>query len=58
MKKGFSAIAFARGLAGVVVLLVVWEGFARSGMYSTAMTPPIESVARTAWRMLRRRQSG
>lgn len=52
MKKGFSAIAFARGLAGVVVLLVVWEGFARSGMYSTAMTPPIESVARTAWRML------
>ncbi len=52
MKKGFSAIAFARGLAGVVVLLVVWEGFARSGMYSTAMTPPIELVARTAWRML------
>ena len=50
--KGFSAIAFARGLGGVVVLLVVWEGFARSGMYSTAMTPPIESVARTAWRML------
>ena len=50
--KSFSAIAFARGLAGVVVLLVVWEGFARSGMYSTAMTPPIESVVRTAWRML------
>jgi NitT/TauT family transport system permease protein len=50
--KSFSAIAFARGLAGVVVLLIVWEGFARSGLYSTAMTPPIESVARTAWRML------
>ncbi len=50
--KSFSAVAFVRGLAGVVVLLVVWEGFAHSGMYSTAMTPPIELVARTAWRML------
>jgi NitT/TauT family transport system permease protein len=50
--KSFSAIAFARGLAGVVMLLIIWEGFARSGIYSTAMTPPIELVARTAWRML------
>ena len=51
MKK-VSAVAFARGLAGVVVLLAVWEGFARSGLYSTAMTPPIESIAQTGWRML------
>jgi NitT/TauT family transport system permease protein len=52
MRKGFSWIAFARGVAGIVVLLAVWEGFARSGMFSTAMTPPLESVARIMWRML------
>jgi ABC-type nitrate/sulfonate/bicarbonate transport system permease component len=52
MRKGFSWVAFARGVAGVVVLLAIWEGFARSGMFSTAMTPPVESVARTLWRML------
>jgi NitT/TauT family transport system permease protein len=52
MRKGFSWIAFARGVAGVVVLLAIWEGFARSGMFSIAMTPPVESVARTLWRML------
>lgn len=44
--------ASARGVAGVVVLLAVWEGFARSGMFSTAMTPPIESIALIFWRML------
>jgi ABC-type nitrate/sulfonate/bicarbonate transport system permease component len=52
MRTGFSFVAFARGVAGVVVLLAVWEAFARSGMFSTAMTPPVESVARVIWRML------
>jgi NitT/TauT family transport system permease protein len=52
MSKGFSWVAFARGVAGVLVLLAIWEGFARSGMFSTAMTPPVESVARTLWGML------
>ncbi len=45
-------VATARGVAGVVVLLAVWEGFARSGMFSTAMTPPIETIAVIFWRML------
>lgn len=52
MRKGFSYIALARGVAGIVVLLAVWEIFARSGMYSTAMTPPVESVAAVIWQML------
>jgi NitT/TauT family transport system permease protein len=52
MRKGFSWIALARGIGGVIVLLAIWEGFARSGMYSVAMTPPLESIARTGWRML------
>lgn len=45
-------IASARGVAGVVVLLAVWEIFARSGMFSTAMTPPLGSIAAIFWRML------
>jgi NitT/TauT family transport system permease protein len=45
-------IRFARGVAGIVVLLAVWEAFARSGMFSTAMTPPVEAVGRVIWRML------
>ena len=52
MRNGFSWIAFARGVTGIVVLLTIWEVFARSGMYSTAMTPPVESVAKIMWRML------
>ena len=52
MKTRRSVIAFARGVAGVVALLAIWEGFARSGMFSTAMTPPLESVAAVLWRML------
>jgi NitT/TauT family transport system permease protein len=52
MKTGFSWLAFARGVAGIVVLLAIWEAFARSGMFSTAMTPPLESIGRVFWRML------
>ncbi len=52
MKVRASWLAFARGATGVLVVLAVWEAFARSGMFSTAMTPPLESVARTLWGML------
>ena len=52
MRKGFSWVAFARGVAGIVVLLAIWEGFARSGMFSKAMTPPIETVASIIWGMI------
>jgi ABC-type nitrate/sulfonate/bicarbonate transport system permease component len=52
MRKGFSYVAFARGAAGILVVLAIWQAFARSGMFSTAMTPPLESIARVIWRML------
>ncbi|HVZ51037.1 MAG TPA: ABC transporter permease [Pseudolabrys sp.] len=52
MKRKNSWIAFARGLAGIVAVLAIWEGFARSGLYSTAMTPPVESVGRILWQMI------
>ncbi len=52
MKAKRSWMALARGVAGVVVLLVIWEIFARSGMFSTAMTPPLESIAVIIWQML------
>jgi NitT/TauT family transport system permease protein len=52
MKGGFSWVAFARGVGGVLVLVAIWEVFARSGMYSTAMTPPVESIAAIMWGML------
>ena len=52
MRKGFSLVALGRGVAGVAMLLAIWEAFARSGMFSTAMTPPIESVGRVLWTML------
>ncbi|HVO88098.1 MAG TPA: ABC transporter permease [Casimicrobiaceae bacterium] len=34
----------ARGALGVIVLLVAWEYFARSGMFSKAITPPLEVI--------------
>ena len=52
MRRGFSWLAFARGLAGIAAVLAIWEGFARSGMFSTAMTPPVEAVARVMWQMI------
>jgi NitT/TauT family transport system permease protein len=42
-----------RGVIGVVAVLAIWEAFARSGMFSTALTPPIESIAATMFDMIR-----
>lgn len=52
MKSRSPWISFARGLSGIVALLAIWEAFARSGMFSTAMTPPLESIASTMLHML------
>jgi NitT/TauT family transport system permease protein len=43
---------FVRGTLGIVVLLAIWEGFARSGLFSTALTPPLETIAGTGWAMV------
>jgi len=53
MKAKRSWIATARGVAGVLVVLAIWQAFALSGMFSTAMTPPLGSIAATMWGMLK-----
>lgn len=52
MTTNFRWAALVRGLCGVVVLLAVWEGFARSGMYSNALTPDLASIGKTFFRMM------
>jgi NitT/TauT family transport system permease protein len=41
----------ARGLAGALAVLLVWELFARGGMFSKAVTPPIGSILSALWSM-------
>ena len=43
---------FLRGTAGLLFLLVVWEAFARSGLFSTALTPPLGSIFSELWKLL------
>lgn len=33
-------------------MLAVWEAFARSGLFSEALTPPLIQIAKTAWQMI------
>lgn len=40
-RSGFSTSALLRGLVGLACALVLWEGFARSGLFSQALTPPL-----------------
>lgn len=47
-----SWIGVARGVAGTVVVLAVWESFARGGMFSKALTPPLGDILSTLWSML------
>lgn len=42
---------FARGVAGTIVVLAAWEFFARSGIFSKAITPPLETIAATLARL-------
>jgi NitT/TauT family transport system permease protein len=44
--------SFLRGLGGILLLLVIWEFFARSGIFSVAITPPLEDIFGTMRRML------
>jgi NitT/TauT family transport system permease protein len=44
--------AIARGCAGAACALALWEGFARSGLYSQAVTPPLSAIGAMLWAML------
>ena len=48
----FSWRSFVNGLAGIVGVLALWEIFARSGLYSQALTPPAEVIAITLYNLL------
>lgn len=42
--RGFAWQTWARGLGGLLCALLLWEVFARSGLYSKALTPPLWTV--------------
>ena len=52
MKTGRSWVKLARGVAGVLAVIAIWQGFALSGMFSTAMTPPIGTIGTIMWGMI------
>ena len=37
-------VPFARGAIAIALLLAAWEYFARSGIFSQAITPPLETI--------------
>jgi NitT/TauT family transport system permease protein len=52
MKADFSWRVFWRGAVGLLVVLAVWEAFARSGLFHQALTPPLVNIAKVTWRIL------
>jgi NitT/TauT family transport system permease protein len=44
--------AFFRGIAGLAGALVLWEVFARSGLFSVALTPPLGAVVAKVTEMI------
>jgi NitT/TauT family transport system permease protein len=52
MKTALLSRSLWRGVAGLVLLLLVWELFARSGLFTQALTPPVTRIAATVWRTL------
>jgi len=52
MRSAILSPSFWRGIAGLVLLLLLWELFARSGLFTQALTPPIMRIASTVWRTL------
>lgn len=43
---------FWRGASGLLIVLAIWEGFARSGLFSTALTPPLGGILSELWKLL------
>lgn len=46
-RPGIASQGLLRGAAGIVVCMAVWEAFARSGLFSTALTPSLVTVLAT-----------
>jgi ABC-type nitrate/sulfonate/bicarbonate transport system permease component len=43
-RKPARVVALVRGAIAIAVLLAAWEYFARSGIFSRAITPPLETI--------------
>lgn len=52
MRFALLSPSFWRGIAGLVLLAMLWELFARSGLFTQALTPPLMRIAETIWRTL------
>ncbi len=52
MRPFLPSRSFWRGLAGLLALLALWEVFARSGLFTQALTPPLMRIAGTVWNTL------
>lgn len=50
--RSSSWLTTVRGVGGAVAMLAAWELFARSGMFSQALTPPLRMILSTLWSML------
>jgi NitT/TauT family transport system permease protein len=48
----FSSRGFWLGAAGLLFVLAIWEAFARSGLFSAALTPPLQIVAVQLYKLL------
>jgi ABC-type nitrate/sulfonate/bicarbonate transport system permease component len=44
-RRPVRVVALVRGAIAIAVLLAAWEFFARSGIFSRAITPPLETIA-------------
>jgi len=44
-RRRMRLVVFIRGAVAIALLLVAWEYFARSGIFSKAITPPLETIA-------------
>jgi NitT/TauT family transport system permease protein len=52
MKAAWAGRSFWTGAAGLLFLLAVWETFARSGLFTQALTPPLAGIVKAVWRLL------
>lgn len=50
--KRFFSPRFLRGACGVLACMAIWEAFSHSGLFSTALTPPVEAILQTLWTLV------
>jgi NitT/TauT family transport system permease protein len=51
-RRSSSWIRFGRNVLGVATALLIWETFARSGIFSQALTPSLIAIFSTLWSLI------